>query len=84
MSGKDVFISLPKVYGKSLIYAVLSLVFALYKGAAIIMNKIEQKGSVVICVSPLVSLVMDQKAKFVPMGHKTEFVGEDQPDSMVL
>ena len=31
-SGKDVFISLPKVYGKSLIYAVLSLAFALYKG----------------------------------------------------
>ena len=45
------------------------------------MHKIEQKGSVVMCFSPLVSLVMDQKAKFVPMGHTTEFVGEDQPDS---
>ena len=32
-------------------------------------------GSIVICVSPLVSLMMDQKAKFVPMGIVAEFVG---------
>ena len=39
------------------------------------MFKLEQKGSVVICVSLLVALMMDQKAKFVPMGITTEFVG---------
>ena len=35
MSGKDVFVSLPTGYGKSLIYAVIAflpLVFDLYKG----------------------------------------------------
>ena len=48
------------------------------------MFKLEQKGSVVICVSPLVSLMMDQKSKFVPMGITTEFVGEDQLDSKTI
>ena len=31
-----------------------------------IMLAIEQKGSIVMCVSPLTSLMMDQKAKFLP------------------
>ena len=33
---------------------------------------LEQQGSIVIFASPLVSLMMDQKAKFVPMGIVTE------------
>ena len=32
----------------------------------IIMLAIEQEGSIVVCVSPLTSLMMDQKAKFSP------------------
>lgn len=44
------------------------------------MLTIEQEGSIVICVSPLTALMMDQKAKFEPKGIMTEFVGEEQTD----
>jgi bloom syndrome protein len=37
----------------------------------------EQQGSIVICVSLFVVLMMDQKAKFAPKGMATEFVGEE-------
>ena len=33
-------------------------------------------GSIVVCISPLTSLMMDQQAKFSPLGLRTEFVGE--------
>uniref|UniRef100_A0A1X7UF77 DNA 3'-5' helicase n=1 Tax=Amphimedon queenslandica TaxID=400682 RepID=A0A1X7UF77_AMPQE len=75
MSGNDVFVSLPTGYGKSLIYALLPVAFDLFK---------EQYGSIVICVSPLVSLMMDQKAKFLLMGIVAEFVGEGQLDSTAI
>lgn len=39
-----------------------------------------QEGSIVICVIPLVSLMMDQKARFTPKGVVAEFVGEEQTD----
>jgi bloom syndrome protein len=32
LNGKDVFVSLPTGYGKSIIYAILPLVFDKYKG----------------------------------------------------
>lgn len=71
VNGSDTFVSLPTGYGKSIIYAVLPLVF----------DKLRQvTGSIVICVSPLVSLMMDQKAKFTPRGLVAEFVGEAQTD----
>lgn len=37
-------------------------------------------GSIVVCVSPLISLMMDQKSKLVPRGLTCEFVGEAQDD----
>ena len=37
-----------------------------------------------VCVSPLTSLMMDQRTKFSPKGIETEFVGEDQHDDDVV
>lgn len=48
------------------------------------MLAIEQEGSIVVCVSPLTSLMMDQKAKFSPKGIVTEFVGEEQTDDSAI
>ena len=48
-----------------------------YVFVAIIILSLEQQESIVICVSPLLSLMMDQKEKFIPLGISTEFVGED-------
>ena len=48
------------------------------------MLAIEQEGSIVVCVSPLTSLMMDQKAKFSPKGIITEFVGEEQTDDSAI
>ena len=86
LSGHDVFVCLPTGYGKSLIYGILSIVFDYHKGMKLIINKpvyhewyfIEKKGSIVVCISPLASLMIDQKNKFVPCGIITEYVGESQ------
>ena len=40
-----------------------------------------ETGSIVLCISPLTSLMMDQRNKFAPRGLKVEFVGEQQTDS---
>ena len=36
--------------------------------------------SIVVCISPLTSLIMDQKNKFVPKGVIAEYVGKAQSD----
>lgn len=41
------------------------------------------KGSIVVCISPLTSIMMDQQEKFMWQGIKTEFVGEAQTDPIV-
>ena len=41
-------------------------------------------GSIVICVSPRTSLMIDQRAKFVPRGMLAEFVSEAQCDPQAL
>ena len=69
--GHDVFVCLPTGYGKSLCFALLPLVYdVLYR----------RKGSIVVCVSPLTSLMMEQAAKFKIQGILSEFVGELQQD----
>ena len=45
---------------------------------------LEQQSSIVIFASPLVSLMMDQKAKFVPMSIVTGFVDENQSDASAI
>lgn len=37
-------------------------------------------GSIVVCVSPLISIMMDQRQKFVLKGISAEFIGEAQDD----
>ena len=39
-----------------------------------------RSGSIVVCISPLTSLMMDQSAKYSPKGLNVEFVGEAQRD----
>ncbi len=43
-----------------------------------------QTGSIVVCVSPLTSLTMDQKQKFTPFNLSAEFVGEAQSDKEAI
>ena len=66
-SGKDVFVALPTGYGKSYCYALLPLVFDKLRSS--------EKPSIVICVSPLTALMMQQRDKFCIKGISSEFVG---------
>ena len=68
LEGHDVFVNLPTGYGKSLCYALLPYAFDALR------CKVDS--STVICVSPLLSLMVDQRDKFSPRGLRTEFVGE--------
>lgn len=76
VSGKDVFVSLPTGYGKSLCYALLPLVFDFLRAPC---NK-----SIVVCISPLTALMIDQREKFKSWGIAAEFVGEVQQDLEVM
>ena len=68
VEGSDVFAALPTGCGKSLCFAILPLVYDILRGHT-------TPTSIVVCVSPLVALMMDQKSKFSPRGLVTEFVG---------
>ena len=57
VEGKDVFVSLPTGYGKSLCYALLPFVFD-------VKNKLKERTSIVMIVSPLVALMKDQAKVF--------------------
>ena len=41
-------------------------------------------GSTVVCISPLISIMMDQTAKFTALGLKAEYVGMSQEDPDVI
>lgn len=72
VSGRDVFVSLPTGYGKSFCYALLSAVFdELHESIGTL---------IMIYVSPLTALMMEQRSKFIMRGIATEFVGELQQD----
>ncbi|XP_065917561.1 ATP-dependent DNA helicase Q1-like [Dysidea avara] len=71
LSGRDVFVSLPTGYGKSIIFALLPPIF----------NRIRDcNDSLVVCISPLASLEMDLTEKFRSRGINAVFVGEQQKD----
>ena len=73
--GKDVFVSLPTGSGKSLCYACLPWVFdALRSGGEVSES---QSQSIVVIVSPLLSLMKDQVSCFNSRGLNCEFVSID-------
>ena len=73
LQGRDVFVSLPTGGGKSLCYSVLPKVFD-------ILRKKRYK-SVVIVISPLISLMKDQIQSLRTKGIKSTFVSKDLADS---
>ena len=73
--GKDVFVSLPTGYRKTLIFAVLPSLFNA-------MRKVTT--SIVVVVTPLAALMAEQKRKFFLMGVNAEFLGELQTDQQAV
>ena len=76
VGGVDTFVSLPTGYGKSLCYSLLPFVYDFLRKRS---NR-----SIVICVSPLTALMLDQRNKYTPRGLKTEIVREVEEDPDVL
>ena len=54
LQSSDVFVILPTGYGKSLCYSCLPVAFDKIK---------KRKGSIVVVISPLISIMMDQVSK---------------------
>ena len=59
--GRDVFVSLPTGFGKSLIYGILPAVIEIARGRP-------PKMSIALVISPLSALMLDQKSRFIPSG----------------
>ena len=70
VSGKDVFVSLPTGFGKSICYGSLPFVYDKLRGVG-------QERSIAIVVSPLISLMTDQVLKFNSMGIQAGLVSPD-------
>lgn len=68
---KDVFVALPTGYGKSLCYALLPAVFDMVYGRP-------PNTSIVLCVSPLRSLMLDQTKQFSAKGLSVDYVGSSE------
>lgn len=64
------FVALSTGYGKSFCYALLPAVFDHLR--------LSIGASIVICISPLTALMMEQRDKFTMSGIPTEIVGELQ------
>ena len=65
VSRKDTFVTLPTGYGKSIIYAALSIIFD---------HLLTRKGNIMVGISPLTSLMIDQRDEFGLFS--SGFVGE--------
>ena len=97
---RDVFVSLPTGYGKSIVHASLPFIFDSIKGNFVLYTYSEPpflfwfwwfvlictdcSGSIVVCISPLISIMVDQRAKFSALGLKAEYVGTAQENPGVV
>ncbi len=94
IGGKDTFVSLPTGYGKSVIFAALPMAFDQLKGELKLLYECTYiyaffcfagtSGSIVLCISPLTSLMMDQQKKYAAGGLTVEYVGEAQTDRSAI
>lgn len=73
--GKDVFVILPTGSGKSLIFQTAPIVFDHMEGST--------EESIVLVISPLVSLMRDQVNFLLSKGIKAAFLGEEQEDEQL-
>jgi len=90
VSGRDTFVALPTGYGKSVIFAVLPLLFDKLLGMCFFSIFVADSdmssfilgssNSIVLVVTPLISLMIDQREKFTQKGLTVEFVGKVQKD----
>lgn len=71
LEGRDVFVSLPTEYGKSLCYALLPAIFNMKMGLA-------EKTSICLVVSPLIALMKDQSILFAQKGITAAFVSDKE------
>jgi len=99
VSSKDTLVALPTGYGKSVIFAMLPLMFDYLFGKKLLTYSyiyiltcnhimatlcfIGTSGSIAVVVTPLISLMIDQREKFKQKGIRVEFVGEAQTDDQV-
>ena len=68
LSGNDVFICLPTGYGKTIITAVLPHAFDILRFDG-------EKHSIVLCICPLISLMMDLRRRLRLMGLTADLLG---------
>lgn len=77
VKGKDVFVSTPTGSGKSLCYGCLPLVFDSLRSGG-------KQEAIVVVVSPLKALMLDQVQAFTAKGVKCAYVGAQESDSVNL
>ena len=76
VGGKDVFVSLPTGFGKSLCYIALPGVFDVLRSV--------EKQSMILVVSPLLALMKDQVASITKMGVSAVYVSDKKTSSAAV
>ena len=78
LKGRDVFVSLPTGYGKSLCYLVLPRIFDLKR-----FGSMDPKQSIMIVVSPFLALMKDQVATYSSKGLSVRCVTHETSQSEI-